>query len=215
MRDISMWKMNTTSVYSTRIQKRAIAISIHLPPARPLYIRQDAPNLEYAITKMGTINFSNLVAQSAHPTRKKANHPIFEDLFRQPFGPADVIAFDRQYVRIASELLHGAPMPVRAIMETTAFWTALGALTIGGACSLAAYGLYTQGSQSQQDGANANKHIRGLNLSAVVFYSIAGAAAVTWFSTLFWPKNEFEKRFFGIIPFIDPDSWGFNVNFSW
>src|SRR6185503_1648587 len=67
------------------------ALAIHLPAARPLFVRRQDGRREYTIAEQGAVTrLSDLTGAPVRVASKGALHIAFQKLFALPFGAGDV-----------------------------------------------------------------------------------------------------------------------------
>lgn len=173
-------------------------LSLHLPPARPQFVKTADDESEYVIADAARAVLSALAQGTPTTVRRGAAHLAFERLFAVPFDATSVRSYveDRRAdVAVTSiEAPRAGPPPddppsTRERIETITLWTGGGATVVG----LALTGLmWTHGrvnsDASQVERAEINTDIRQLKAGATVAYSVAAASAAVWLTARLWPR---------------------------
>lgn len=155
-------------------------LSLYVPPSRPLFLRGARGGREYAIEKEAPIVLAMNDAQDATIGEKGAVHLAFKRLFSKPVTKADVDAFVARQAIEAMSVTVEAPT-VSDHVHAVAPWIAGGTAIAGVGMTSAA--LILKGSADGADQARQsqiNGRIDALNTGAVVMYSTAVTAALTW-----------------------------------
>ncbi len=190
-------------------------LRIHLPARRPVFIRDADSNLEADVTTGGTVMLSRLALKPARVTRKGALHLAFDKLFNTPFHARDVAIYEKErrrtYFLLANHQPPAEGQLTRETAKTLTLWTAVGAAAAGGALTLFAAGRHAAGkNDSNYDRDKNNKTIEKLNTSAVVCYTVAGVAAMSWLTLLLWPEDRPDALL--IAPSATPFGLGLTVS---
>jgi hypothetical protein len=189
---------------------------LQLPADRPLFVRKADETRELVVEQPGPARVSALGPRSVQVGRKGALHLAFEELFAEPFGRTKLRAFNQRFAPAmepaAVTLEEEAPSSAGSLVKTTAFWTAVGAAALGVSANIWAYERYSSGENaSQSRRTELNRDIEKLNTAAVVFYSLAGAAAATWLTLLLWPDESGQGKEIEITPALGPDTIGLGL----
>lgn len=205
------------------------ALAIHLPAARPLFIRRQDSRREYVIEDRGALTrLSELAGARVRIASKGALHIAFQRLFSIPFGAGEVNAFRQRWSAAQSggapgqspvDLVTAAPAerttgsPLRAAAGATAITAGIVAAGLGGWAlerSLAA----RDASQVKRDEINGT--IRDLRLGAGVSLAVGLAAGATWL--LLRPRDDdgADPGRLSIAPGVDGDgNVGLSLSGGW
>ena len=157
-------------------------VTLHLPDARPLYVRKDDGSAEYLLTTQRPEGdaLAQLTPVEPQVGDKGRVDLALLHLFANPFGPANVRAFEASMITRPT-YADQPHTPAASSLGTVAGWTAIGAG--GAALTLSTASLVTSLSNkggSQVEIEQANQRVRTLNIASAVGYAIAGVAGVTW-----------------------------------
>lgn len=164
-------------------------IRLFLPRQRPLFIRRvhGEVEVEFVLESRSEVAvLSTLRQQPVQVVAKGALNLAFEQLFETPFGPDHVADFEIAYTEgppptLVASVETGDKRSRRKVARYAALGTACASATAGLAMTLWAVGRYRTGKEAiDPDIEDINQSIRRLNTTAVVLYSLAGAAAVTY-----------------------------------
>jgi hypothetical protein len=171
----------------------AQAVRLHVPPERPLFVRQNDESAELVLTASAPPSIDRLPPNAPEVARRGALHLAFERLFSAPFAQADVLAFARAETERARADQRAGPEQdgVPRAPEGRTFRYAAAAVTFGAAAAgvtlstLSLVSYVDSAGRSQVEVAHQNQRRRTLNLASVACYSLAGAAGAAWaFSAL-------------------------------
>ncbi|MCP4603747.1 MAG: caspase family protein [Proteobacteria bacterium] len=188
---------------------------VHLPARRPIFIRKADESLEFRVNTDSETSLSTLSSHPVQIARKGALHLAFEKLFDTPFDSSQVRKYKKSYIAMHEPMLTKQAQAKerrtpKYIGEQAALWTTVGCAAGGLAMTLSAVGLKQKGedaSQERRHGLNAT--IGNLNTAAIVFYSIAGAAGVTWLTLKLLPDNDSVTM--SLTPVVTPDGFMLGV----
>jgi hypothetical protein len=153
------------------------AVALHLPSARPLFIRQNDEKAELVLAEAGPAKIPGLQPTSPQIASRGALDVAFEQLFASSFGPSDLLMF----TRARSDLVP----PPQSLSDTRAR-TALGltALVAGTATAtlavLALREYATSAGASQAEIASHNRTLVKLQIASLAGLAVAGASAIGW-----------------------------------
>ena len=172
-------------------------IAIHLPPERPMFVRQHDGGAEVVIADRAPIAVATLERGAREVVARGALQLAFERFFAVPFGARDVEAFERDQTDLMLRARasrdgaggedgraedddpgHGRAGGGRARVALLA--TGGVALTAGLALSGVALQRSLADAGSQAEIADANRTIRRANLASLVCYGVAAATAGVW-----------------------------------
>ena len=189
-------------VHPTRAQK----LTLHLPEVRPLFIRWANDKAEGVLDTGKTVRLSSVSFQPTAVARKGALNIAFESLFSTPFGAVDVNAYEAEETGLyAREQAKRRDAQRRLnLLRYTLFGTATGALVVGGTMSLLAMkARHDAEAGAQQEVPSMNETIDKYNTAAIVFYSVAAAAGISWLTVKLWSIRK-TKRTLAVYPIVVP-----------
>jgi hypothetical protein len=168
---------------------RGQRLVLRLPGLRPLFVRRPGGGHEYALPDGSPIELAALEPRRSEVQRRGAEHLAFRRLFARPFGPAALVAWRSRPPQVE----RAAPHPDRWRWLRHGIGIGSAALAVGG-------GVLTGLALAERDGidaassglerARANDRIEDYNTAAVVCYTAAGAAFITWLTWQLWPRDE-------------------------
>lgn len=162
-------------------------LTLHLPSPRPLFLRGNDEAREYTIVTRELDRVAALTPSAPPVARRGAIHLAFDQLFAIPFGPDNVVAFERAQprsrgtLRVDASTEPASRQRLHQRLRLTVGGIAIGALAAGLALSTTALVKYEQGADASQiQVARLNRSVRRLNLSSIACYVLAGVAGSTW-----------------------------------
>lgn len=174
--------------------KEGEILVLRLPPERPLFLRKADGSAEYAITGE-TTQLAMIAARPSSASSKGALSLAFKRLFEAPFGRSEVLRFERErpYALEAAAGARPAVLEPSAVtlIRRGAPWVAGGSALAGAALTFTA--LFQRGDAeraAQSDREMINETIHGMNAAAVIAYSTAAAALVTWGVISLWTEDQ-------------------------
>lgn len=162
-------------------------VSLHIPPRRPLYLRQPNSGLEYELPVGKALRLETLTSSPVRARSRGAEHASFQKLFGRPFGPGAIVAWQSEEqlrINLATPTQQLKPLRVGLMLGGAA-------LAVGGliATALAATQRSSSGPQSTGvERARINHTIDTANIAAVTGYSVGAAlfgAGLLW---SLWPQ---------------------------
>ena len=193
-------------------------LMVQLPEERPLFVRPQDSTREYQIDRVAPMQLSMLTATERTLGTRGARHLAFEELFKVPFGQKAVDKYTECYA------LFGDPLRLDALehftllerlntIETAAFWTGAVALGTGMSANVWAQALSSSsGSSSHDDRVSHNDTINQLNTVALGAYAVAGAAAMTYAISYFWPVDPLQTLpTLSLSPTVTPEGAGVSL----
>lgn len=169
-------------------------LSVHLPAARPLFVRRWADDAEFCIAAAGPIALSTLEPERPRAVEKGALHYALEQLFAMPFGAATVRAY-RAQAAVEAEIAKAPagdatpPSPRPSWLQTAAGWTAVGAAASGLVLTGWAIERYETGRNAPQaERARRNGTIRNLGIGAAAAGGVAIVAGSIWLGCRLLPR---------------------------
>jgi hypothetical protein len=167
----------------------AQAVRLHVPPERPLFVRQNDESAELVLTANAPLSIDRLPLNAPEVARRGALHLAFERLFSAPFAQADVLTFARaemERARADQRAEHPERDEAPRAREGRTFRYAAAAVTFGAAAAgltlstLSLVSYVDSAGRSQVEVARENQRRRTLNLASVGCYALAGAAGAAW-----------------------------------
>ena len=203
-------------------------LSIHLPAARPLFVRRQDSRREYTIAERAAVTrLSELGGARVRVASKGALHIAFQKLFSVPFGPGDVQAFRASWgapesggapgqtidLTAARRDQPGSASPLRGFAGATAITAGIVAAGLGGWALERSLAARDADDQVERDSINGS--VRDLRLGAGISLAVGLAAGATWL----WLRHQdgtsadpsTAQRSVTIAPGIDPSG---NVGLS-
>jgi hypothetical protein len=165
-------------------------LRLHLPVARPLFLRTIAGDREWVLPHREARTLSALDRRPVTVAAKGAIHLAFNKLFAFPFGPARVVGFRERYrERFRLEQARAqqdrrrelAAWPkVKRVVPQVTLWTGIASAVVGAGLQLWALERRTQGDDaSQVRRAELNETIGTLDSAAWGLYGVAAAMGIT------------------------------------
>lgn len=191
-------------------------IAVHLPRARPLFVRRTDDLSEGVLTTAEAIRLSALAMQPATTSRKGALGIAFDSLFEVPFGAAAVKHYDTLYAKKSAEAKAqaDAPSPMKPF-EHALLGLSLSTLAVGGTMSILALTTRNDARDAAQTDIPAmNERIGRYNNAAISLYSVAAAAGISWL-TLKLSYHKKKKQAVTLFPIISPTELSVGLGAAW
>ena len=169
-------------------------LAIHLPEARPLFVRRQDSRREYTIEDRGALTrLSELAGARVRVASKGALHMAFQKLFAIPFDSGEVAAFRSSWSAAQSGGAPGqspgepvatvvaapaASSPARSAAGAAAITAGVLAAGLGGWALERSIAARDAGSQVERDHINGT--VRDLRLGAGISLAVGLAAGATW-----------------------------------
>lgn len=186
-------------------------VTLHLPPKRPLFVRQGDDAREWVVEDQGAVAVTQLQETSRPLRTKGALHLAFEALFSAPFQPDEVATYTATYRAgpdpfVATNI--EPPDTTRQTVQQVALWSGAGALAVGVGTNLWAWERKQAGEgKPHRRRTQLNNEIKVLDGVAIAAYSLAGVALVTWLGAEFLPDGFFNLG-------VSPTPGGVGVTFG-
>ncbi len=190
------------------------ALQLHLPAARPLFVRRDDESAELILTDRAVPPIVALAPAHPEIAQRGALHLAFAQLFAASFASADVDFYERSFhaddpgvAGVATKAMNVVPGSPEAGTRGRRRWLTLvsGTVVIAGAAggvATAALALqrYESGAgASQAEIARINGTVHRLDVASIACVAVAGAAGLTWLGT---------RWLSGTTPSVEPTSGG-------
>jgi hypothetical protein len=203
-------------------------LAIHLPAARPLFVRRQDSRREYIIQDRAALTrLSDLAGARVRVASKGALHIAFQRLFSVPFGAAEVEAFRDRFGAAQAGSAPGQIVPVSVVSAAPAEGaTGSSTRTVAGATAIAAgalalglggwaleRSLAARDAPSQLERSEINGTISDLRLGAGVSLGVGLAAGATWL----WLRHRDADRGsrLGIAPDVTSGAVGLSLFGGW
>ena len=169
------------------------AVVLHLPRRRPIFVRRVNDQKEWELPKGRDVYLGRLPASSAKVMRRGAQHVAFQKLFRRPFGPDSLRAYQQRV--LAPELSLARRSDYRYLRYGLGISSALLAIA-GGTLTVVAL-VEKEDVVADTSGLEryrVNQRIKNYNTAAVICYSLAATALTSFVAWTFWPTQDVEVQ---------------------
>jgi hypothetical protein len=196
--------------------KHAQLLALHLPSARPLFVRQADDRVEGELVSNEPMRLSALAMRPATIARKGALSLAFETLFSTPFGSETVRAYDALFAEKSAGLPSAVPESDRTQrIRPILLAVGAGSLALGGTMTILALRTRSHaGSASQTDISAMNRTIDRYNTAAIVLYSVAAASGISWL-TLKLLSREKPADGMIVVPIVSPTELSVGLAVHW